>query len=250
MGMRTDIFKDVTGPRNQFLWLVLAFQSGFMNAGGFLAVHQYVSHVTGYGTSVGLALGQRSYARAFELAVAPACFLLGAMSAGVLVDRRLILGKEPRVQLGLGILAFLNFVVYLGEYFELFGVFGEPLELQRDFLLLFILCFACGLQNGLFTTITGGAVRTTHLTGPTTDIGLYVVKVRTLAPDDPERKRLAMLNWVRLKIVIGFSSGSAIAALVFAWVNFEGFAVPCATGLMLLWQVRRRLTEAGPIEEG
>ena len=52
--------------------------------------------------------------------------------------------------------------------------------LQRDFLLLFALCFACGLQNGLFSGLTRGQVRTTHLTGPITDIGLNLTKVFTL----------------------------------------------------------------------
>ena len=52
--------------------------------------------------------------------------------------------------------------------------------LQRDYLLLFVLCFACGLQNGLFSGLTRGQVRTTHLTGPITDIGLNLTKIFTL----------------------------------------------------------------------
>ena len=66
--MRTDIFADVTERRNQVLWLSLAFQGGFMNAGGFLACHRFVSHVTGYGTHVGVALGREEYLGAFEMA--------------------------------------------------------------------------------------------------------------------------------------------------------------------------------------
>ncbi len=243
--MRTDTFQDITAPRNQVLWLILGFQSGFMNAGGFLACHRFVSHVTGYGTNVGVALGQRNYLAAFELALAPLLFCAGAAFSAILVDRRLIHKQEPRLQLGISLLAALNLVIYFGEQSGYLGEFGEPLELQRDYLLLFCLCFACGLQNGLFTGLTGGKVRTTHLTGPTTDIGLNLVKVYTLDPNDPERRSLALQNWLRLKIVLAFSAGSAIAVLVFDRETYEGFAVPAALSIFLVWYIRKLLTVGG-----
>src|SRR4028118_954830 len=169
--MRTDIFKDVAARHNQVLWLLLAFQSGFINTGGFLACHRFVSHMSGYGTYVGVELGQRQYLGAFEMALAPLFFLAGAIYSGWLVDRRLILQQEPRVERGRMTTAALNLLIYLGEFSGWLGTFGEPLVLQRDFLLLFALCFACGLQNGLFTGLTNGKVRTTNMTGPITDTG-------------------------------------------------------------------------------
>lgn len=234
-----DVFNNVVTRRNQVLWLMLGFQSGFMNAGGFLAVHRFVSHVTGYGTYVGVALAQKQYLGAFEMALAPLFFLAGAIVAGWIVDRRLILGQEPKIEAGIITLAVLNLIIYLGEFSEYLGTFGEPLVLQRDFLLLFILSFACGLQNGLFTGLTKGQVRTTHLTGPITDIGINISKILTLEPGNLERGRLAAMNWLRVKIVIAFSSGSLIAALVFTELTYEGFAVPCAISLYLVWYIRR-----------
>lgn len=237
--MNMDVFKNVVAPRNQVLWLILAFQSGFMNAGGYLAVHRFVSHITGYGTYVGVALAQKQYLGAFEMALGPLFFLAGAIVAGWLVDRRMILGKLPNIEGGIITLAVLNLIIYLGEFSEYLGTFGEPLVLQRDFLLLFILCFACGLQNGLFSGATKGQVRTTHLTGPITDIGINISKILTLKPGAPERGQLAAMNWLRVKIIVAFSSGSLIAALVFTELTYEGFAVPCAISLFLVWYVRR-----------
>ncbi|WP_244884927.1 YoaK family protein [Singulisphaera acidiphila] len=234
-----DVFKNVVAPRNQVLWLILAFQSGFMNAGGYLAVHRFVSHITGYGTYVGVALAQKQYLGAFEMALGPLFFLAGAIVAGWLVDRRMILGKSPNIEGGIITLAVLNLIIYLGEFSEYLGTFGEPLVLQRDFLLLFILCFACGLQNGLFSGATKGQVRTTHLTGPITDIGINISKIFTLQHGAPERGQLTAMNWLRVKIIVAFSSGSLIAALVFTELTYEGFAVPCAISLFLVWYVRR-----------
>jgi uncharacterized membrane protein YoaK (UPF0700 family) len=239
--MKTDIFADVTERRNQVLWLSLAFQGGFMNAGGFLACHRFVSHVTGYGTHVGVALGREEYLGAFEMACAPLFFLAGAAYSGWLVDRRTLLGQEPKVLAGIVSLAVLNLAIYLAELSGYLGEFGEPLVLQRDYLLLFVLCFACGLQNGLFSGLTRGQVRTTHLTGPITDIGLNLTKIFTLGRDDPRRDELAAMNWLRVKTAISFASGSMIATFIFSTLTYEGFAVPCAMSVSLVWYVNRLL---------
>ncbi|WP_165248732.1 YoaK family protein [Paludisphaera soli] len=236
--MRTDVFKNVFGRRNQFLWLSLAFQAGFMNAGGFLACGRFVSHVTGYGTYAGVALGQRDYLIFFEMALAPAFFCMGAVYAGWLVDRRLLLGVEPLVERGILTLALANVVIWLAEISGYLGQFGEPLELQGDVFLLFALCFACGLQNGLFTGLTSGQVRTTHLTGPTTDLGLTAAKIWTLPRDDERRRPLVLANWLRTKIIVAFTGGSMIAVLVFPFVTHEGFAFPAVLSLFLAWYVR------------
>jgi uncharacterized membrane protein YoaK (UPF0700 family) len=243
--MRTDIFKDVTARHNQVLWLLLAFQGGFINTGGFIACHRFVSHMSGYGTYVGVELGQEHYLGAVEMALAPLFFLAGAIYAGWLVDRRIILQQEPRLQRGMIVLATLNLFIYLGEYWGWLRAFGEPLEVRRGFLLLFALCFSCGLQNGLFTSLTKGQVRTTHMTGPITDIGLNLVMARTRERDDPERARISKLNVLRVKNVISFMSGSLIATLIFTQMTYEGFVVPAAISLCLVWYVRVLLQVGG-----
>lgn len=237
--MLSDTFKDVVRPRNQVVWLLLAFQGGFMNAGGFLALHRFVSHMSGYGTYVGVELGRKNYLGAIEMALAPLFFVAGAAYSGWLVDRKILLGKEPRIEMGILSLALINLFIYLAEFSGVLGTFGEPLVLQRDFFLLFCLCFACGVQNGLFSGLTTGQVRTTHLTGPMTDIGLNLVKILTLPRVDPQREQLAWVNWLRVKLVLAFSGGSLIAYLVFETVTYEGFAIPCVISFFLIWYIKR-----------
>lgn len=244
--MKTDIFKDTTAWKNQVLWLTLAFQSGYLNAGGFLAVQRFVSHVTGYGTYVGVALGTKSYLNAFEMALAPLFFTIGAAYAGWLVDRRVILNEEPRLQHGMIALASANILIWVGEVSGLLGEFGEPLELQRDFVLLFALCFACGLQNGLFSGLTSNQVRTTHLTGPSTDIGLNAMKIMALDRNDERRAPLLAQNWLRVKIVATFTIGSMIAVRVFPTMGHEGFAIPGLLSLLLAIYIRHLLRSGDP----
>ena len=46
-------------PENLFIWFLLALQGGFVNVGGFMAVHRFVSHMTGFGTWIGVELANR-----------------------------------------------------------------------------------------------------------------------------------------------------------------------------------------------
>ncbi|MFO0956858.1 MAG: YoaK family protein [Isosphaeraceae bacterium] len=244
--MRTDVFRDVYDRRNRILWLTLAFQGGFMNAGGFLVCGQFVSHITGYGTQVGMSMASQGLYAALEIGLAPLFFLAGALFAGWLVDRRLTQGREPMLRLGIIALATLNLVVFSGEELGLLGEFGENLVFQRDYILLFSLCFACGLQNGLFTSLTGGLVRTTHLTGPTTDVGLALTRLMAMGPGDPERGKLASTTWLRGQNIAAFSAGSMIATPVFTVLSYAGFALPFTTSLFLVAYIHWRLS--GPPE--
>lgn len=237
--MMADIFSNVHDRGVGRLWLLLGFQAGFMNAGGYLACHRFVSHVTGYGTQVGIVFGLGQTLRAMELGLAPAMFIAGAACAGWLVDREILSGREPRLLAGIFIMATMNLAVYLGGVWGVFGPFGEPLELQRDFLLLFFLCFACGLQNGLFTGLTKGQVRTTHITGPSTDIGLGLAKVASLGRDDPRRAEVKAATWLRTRIAAAFTVGSLTATAIFSWAGYGGFAVPCGLSGFLVWYVRK-----------
>ena len=67
-----------------------------------------------------------------------------------------------------------------------FGEFGEPLRLKRDYLLLALLCTASGLQNAVVSSLSGSIIRTTHLTGTTTDLGIGLIRV-LYSTGDPHR---------------------------------------------------------------
>jgi uncharacterized membrane protein YoaK (UPF0700 family) len=79
--------------RNLAIWMTMAFQAGYLNTGGFLACHTFVSHVTGYATLFGTHLYQKDIATATSILTMPLLFLLGSMISGVLVDMRLKLNK-------------------------------------------------------------------------------------------------------------------------------------------------------------
>jgi uncharacterized membrane protein YoaK (UPF0700 family) len=217
-------FRDYLNPKCLPIWILMAFQAGYLNAGGFIACHRFVSHVTGFGTQAGISLSTNEYLFAFEMALAPLSFIVGAAAAAMLIDKELLKKKDPHVKSALLIMTGIATAVWIIGEFGFFGEFGEPLRLQRDFMLLFSLCFLCGFQNALFVTLSSGSIRTTHLTGIATDIGINFVRAHYTVKD--QKTFIIKQNWLRVGTFLSFTIGSMIATLVFPFTQYHGFFVP------------------------
>lgn len=231
---------------NMSVWFVMAFQAGMLNIGGFMATHRFVSHVTGFAAFMGVDIANNSYIHAFGMLVVPFFFLLGTMISGQLVDVRLKLDLAPKYYFTFGIMFLLIFTVYIAGHFGFFGPFGEPLESTNDYTLLILLCLVCGIQNGTITTVSRSVVRTTHLTGITTDLGIGLVRLinrKKLNHSIESEEHKA--NFMRLGIIFSFAIGSVAAGISFEKYGYEAFLLPTLTSgslyvLMLYYQVIKK----------
>jgi uncharacterized membrane protein YoaK (UPF0700 family) len=217
------------------IWMVLAFQAGVLNIGGFLACHSFVSHVTGFATLFGVSLGERDYLSSSVILFAPFCFFVGAMISGVLVDLRLKLGKNPRYWVVFGVLFLLILAVEIGGFNRAFGTFGEPLLYSRDYMLLAALCLICGIQNGTVSLVSKSIVRTTHLTGLVTDLGIGVVRVFNRGRLKGKVEGEGQANLMRVGIIFSYVCGSAIGYNVFKAWAFKGFLFPTVISAVLFF---------------
>lgn len=210
---------------NIAIWLVLSLQAGLLNIGGLFAGHHYVSHVTGFASSFGMALAQGEAKIALMVAGIPTVFLLGAVVSGYFVDIRIKLNKKPKYYITFGIIFILTTVVFLFGITGFFGEFGSDQD-KASYSLLILLCFTCGIQNGTISIVSRSVVRTTHLTGITTDLGLGLVRMfykdKVEINENDERRA----NWMRVGIISFFISGSALGGIVFTHFGFWGFSIP------------------------
>lgn len=221
---------DRTTQANIRLGGFLAFVAGATNAGGFLAVGQYTSHMTGLLSSIAdhLVLGQLTLAVAAAGAIL--AFVAGAMTTAILVNW----GLRRRLHSAYGLPLFLESVALL-----VFGVAGasigafEPLFVP---LTVVLLCYIMGLQNAVITKISRAEIRTTHVTGLVTDIGIELGKLVYVNPREPGRDPV-LANRRKLRIhglLVGcFFAGGLAGALGFKYVGFVS-TVPLAIGLWLL----------------
>ena len=229
---------------NRQLGLVLAFVAGAINAGGFLAVQQYTSHVTGMVSNVAdqLVLGHLDLVG--DGIVAVLAFLCGAMACAMLINlaRRKNLSSEYALPLLLEALLILCF-----------GLLGAQLARFETLLVPFtvlLLCFIMGLQNAIVTKLSNAVIRTTHMTGIVTDLGIELGKLLywNRNPDialqvRADRERLKVLGGLLSCFLIGGITG----ALGFKLVGYA-FTVPIALLLAVMalvpaiddWQAPRR----------
>jgi uncharacterized membrane protein YoaK (UPF0700 family) len=229
-------FRHLTGQHrtasiNQLLGGLLAFNAGAINAGGFLVVGMYTSHMTGFASmladnlilgNVGLLLGALGTLLAF---------VAGAATTAIQVNwaRQHHLRSEYALPLLLeaGLLL-------------VFGLLGATLNRQTPFavpLTVLVLAYTMGLQNAVVSKISASQIRTTHMTGVITDLGIELGKIfywnRNQTPADFQVRA----NRIKLRLygmlLAAFMVGGLVGAAGFRYLGFI-WVVPMATILLLL----------------
>jgi uncharacterized membrane protein YoaK (UPF0700 family) len=225
--------------RNSWLWFLLAFQAGAVNAGGFVAAGRFVTHTTGFATHFAYDLASWKLTHALSMLTVPVFFLFGAMVSAYFVAPQRE-DKNPNYRWpAFFIFLCLALAMILGEL-GLFGIYGEDDRARKDYLFMVLLCMASGLQNALISNANGMVVRTTHLTGVTTDLATGVMRLLHLHKEDRHRRHELLANFARLGIIVSFVVGSSVSALLFLRAEYWGFLLPVFTSLVMLQYFIRR----------
>lgn len=215
---------------NRHLGYSLAFIAGAVNAGGFLAVGQYTSHMTGLASALADRLALGEMLAALAAATALLAFVAGAATTALLVNwaRRHALHSEFALSLLLEAALLL-----------VFGLLGATLAELGHLLVpvtVLLLCFIMGLQNALITKLSRAEIRTTHLTGMVTDLGIELGKLlyRGLGLDRDGRVRVDRERMqLHGGLVGGFLLGALAGALGFRHLGYIA-TLPLAAWLALM----------------
>lgn len=229
---RTLTGKDRSTAANRRLGFSLAFVAGAANAGGYLAVKQYTSHMSGVVSSIADDAVLGDFALVLAGVGSLISFLLGAACSAVLVSwgRRQRLHSQYASPLLLEATLLLCFGL-LGSHLALWDTLFVPATVM-------LLCFIMGLQNAMITKLSGAEIRTTHMTGIVTDIGIELGKLCywNVSHDDPALKPV-LANRERLKVHAGmlasFFAGGVTGALGFKHVGYAS-TIPLAGVLTML----------------
>ena len=211
---------------------VLAFIAGSINSGGFLAVRQYTSHMSGIVSAMADNIALAHYSLALAGLAAVTSFIAGAMICAIVIhlgDRLLL---RSRYALALVIESALLVA------FSIRGSAWDQRELLAIPMTVSLLCFVMGFQNAIITRISNAEIRTTHVTGMITDIGIELGKLIyiNLSPSDELHPRvLANRHKTRIlaQLVGLFFLGGVAGAFGFRRFGFS-FAVPLALMLIVM----------------
>jgi uncharacterized membrane protein YoaK (UPF0700 family) len=223
--------RDRNAVSNRRLGSTLAFIAGAINAGGFLAVQQYTSHMTGIVSSMAdsLVLGQTDVVL-YGLG-GLVSFVVGAATSAVMVN----FARRHRLQGEYAMPLLLEAVLLL-----CFGLLGARLSTIEGLfvpLTVMLLCFIMGLQNAVISKLSNAEIRTTHMTGVITDIGIELGKLAYWNGASLPSALDVVANRERLKVLgtlVGcFFVGGVVGALGFKHIGY-GFTVWLALALVLL----------------
>ena len=228
---------DVYKKEQMFLWLLSAFKAGFINSAGFLITGKFVSHVTGFGTQVGIAMGHSDYFFGGELFVIPFFFILGGVITSFVLEAGAHKKNRPPYHYIQGLITLLIvLIILIGEG----GLVSTKEQFDVDnryqlmeFSIIALLCLICGLKNSLITWTTFGKIRVTHLTGLSTDIGLHLVGTIFPKHKNVRLKESRSINVHRIMTLVAFSMGAFISAVVFPTLGFKAFYIVLALSLFM-----------------
>ena len=182
----------------------LAAIAGMINAIGFLDFHhQAMTHMTGTATLFGIAVAERDVEGISQFAFALAAFVLGAAASGAIVGASALrLGRRY------GVVLFI-------EALLLFG--AVPLLHAHNDLGTYLAVCACGMQNAMASSYSGAVLRTTHMSGILTDLGIAIGQRARGHRVDTKRMRLYAL------LFAAFLVGGFVGTIGFA--RFEEAAL-------------------------
>lgn len=210
---------------NSVLAGYLAFVAGFVNASGLILFGAFTSHLTGNVARVSAGMARGDLKGVEQAGLLVAVFLFGAVTASLLVETNLF----RRTSSG----------------------YGAALLVQGGLLSLFVvtdaanlLSFAMGMQNSLVTRLSGSVVRTTHLTGVVTDLGIEIARWTrwswskdsgggpTRPGRNPATRPTPARSILLLTIALTFTAGGALGTIVTPTWGARSIAVPAVAILL------------------
>ena len=194
----------------RWVWIgaiALACIAGMVNVIGYLGFeHQAITHLTGTTSLLGAALAQGDLRAIVHLWGMLIAFCVGAMLSGLVIqDQTLKLGRRYGVALALEAALLLLAI---------------PLFKQQQIWGALLAAMACGLQNAMVTTYSGAAVRTTHLSGMFTDLGIGLGHLLRGMPLPMRRLTLSGL------IISGFLGGGVLGAWFYRHWGYDALLAP------------------------
>ena len=204
---------------------LLSFVAGLVNVVGFLAVQRLTTNVTGHFAFFVDEIFKLDFLQAFIYFLYIIFFLLGSFVSNFIVE--LVSRKSERHIYVLPVL-FESLILLI------IALAGSTLAIKYPSLIACGLLFAMGLQNSLVTSISNAVVRTTHLTGLFTDLGIELSQLFFYKTFDAKQKLVSSIK-LRLTIISFFFIGGIIGGVLYSKMSIYSLLLGTAvliTGLI------------------
>jgi uncharacterized membrane protein YoaK (UPF0700 family) len=201
---------------------LLSFVAGMVNVAGFLAVKRLTTNVTGHFAFFVDEVFKLNFWGGFVYFLYIFCFFFGAFASNFLIE----LTSRKDDHYSYLVPAFIESFILL-----LIGCFGLRLAVTHPNLIACSLLFAMGLQNSLVTTISSASVRTTHLTGLFTDLGIELSQLFFYTTTEQQLRLRASIK-LRFIIISFFFIGGVVSGVLYAQIRLHVLLITAAVLLI------------------
>ena len=222
-----------TSSHNLQIASLLSFVAGIVNVAGFLAIQKLTTNVTGHFAFFVDEVFKLNFWQGFIYFLYIFFFFLGSFSSSFLVE---YIAKRNS-----------NYTYIIptaieGVILSSVAIFGARMITENPNLIAFTLLFAMGLQNSLVTRISNATVRTTHLTGLFTDLGIELSQLFFYIEIQAREKLFASIK-LRLTIISCFFAGGIVGGIFYSAIGLHVlfFGVAALASGLIYDSIRLRL---------
>lgn len=225
--------KSRTIVHNLKLASLLSFVAGIVNVAGFLAVNRLTTNVTGHFAFFADGVIEQDYAAAGVYLLFILSFLAGAFASNMVME--LVAIKNLKYIYTIPVLLETGILIFI-------GFLGQDALLRDGDIIACVLLFSMGLQNALVTSVSNAVVRTTHLTGLFTDLGIELSQLFFYRKRE-QRKKLRASIFLRTVIIGFFFTGSLVGGFgFFRWsIHILFLAAACLVGGLMYDTLKYRV---------
>ncbi len=210
--------KSRTVQQNKRIASLLSFVAGVVNVAGFLSVHQLTTNVTGHFAFFTEEVFRLNFSAAAVFLLFVLCFFGGSFVSNFLIE--VIRKTNDRYTYTVPVMLETAVLVMV-------AVFGSALQQHQPAVIACFLLFAMGLQNSMVTIISNAIVRTTHLTGLFTDLGIELSQL-FFYKSAQEKRKLWSTIFLRLRIIRFFFFGALCGGLLYGKMQLYILFLPAA----------------------
>lgn len=203
--------KSRTLKHNLQIATILSFVAGIVNVTGFLAIQQLTTNVTGHFAQFMFDVEQFEFWKGTIYLVYIIAFLFGSFTSSFIIEKF----RENKKMNVFALPTIAEAVILISA-----AILVKTTAFQYPNLLACMLLFAMGMQNSFVTKISNEIVRTTHLTGLFTDLGIELSHI--FFPDSfPNKEKNKSKIKLRGVIISFFFFGGIVGGFCYSGLKFK-----------------------------
>ena len=211
--------KTRTLSHNLRIASLLSFVAGIVNVAGFFSVQRLTTNVTGHFAFFVDEIFKLNFWEGFIYFLYIFFFFLGSFVSNFLIETISRKNDHYIYVVPASIECLILFII---------GFFAQDLIIKSPNTIAFSLLFAMGLQNSLVTTISSASVRTTHLTGLFTDLGIELSQLFFYKAKEQKDKLISSIR-LRLTIISFFFIGGIVGGILYSKAGIHALIFAATT---------------------